>query len=114
MRSPRALAIAMALAASAPGPARGDDQSVVLHLKTPSSARTDGGTNLRLPPGYFLDETSWAKLDAETRRLQERETRLKAENESLRKSARSISFGWYALAGAFVLGASLGAYAATR
>ncbi len=84
----------------------------LLHLKTPSTAKTDGGTDLRLPPGYFRDEPSHVKYDLELRRLQEAEVRLAAENKSLRKSAQGISFGWYALAGALVTGFAAGVYAA--
>ena len=73
-----------------------------LHLKTPSSVQTDGGTSLRLPPGYFLEEPVWNQLDAELKRLQERETRLDAENKSLRASAKEVSFGWYVLGGVAV------------
>jgi hypothetical protein len=57
-----------------------------LHLKSGSSVKTDGGSDLRLPPGYFLTEPDWSKLDAELRRLQNAETRLDAENKSMRKS----------------------------
>lgn len=81
-------ALATALAARE---ASGD----IYHFKTPSTVTTDGGATLRLPPGYFLDEEKWAQRDAEMRRLQEQETRLKGENRSLRGSASagpSIAF----------------------
>lgn len=107
----RRLALVCAVATSLPCRALADPST---HLKTPSSVKTDGGTDLRLPPGYFLDEPAWGKLDAETRRLQETETRLTAENRSLRKSAREVSFGWKTLSAALVLGFAAGAYAATR
>ena len=79
-----------------------------LHLKTPSSVQTDGGTTLRLPPGYFLEEPVWHDLDEEMKRLQEREVRLDAENKSLRSSAKEISFGWYVLGAAVVAGFAAG------
>lgn len=87
----------------------------VLHLKTSSTARTDGGTDLRLPPGYFLDEKKYEAVDDELRILQDERTRLKAENASLRASADDgISFGWYALGTALVLGFAGGYYVSTK
>jgi hypothetical protein len=119
MISRRRLALVAALATSLPcrqvladpyAPKPGE----ILHLSTPSTGRTDGGTDLRLPPGYFLDEPTWGKLDVENKRLQNAETRLTAENKSLRTSASSISFGWKTLATALLVGVAAGAYVATR
>lgn len=62
-----------------------------IHLQTPSEVNTDGGSTIRLPAGYFLDEELWAKLDLEVKRLQDAETRLRAENESLTASG---AWGW--------------------
>jgi hypothetical protein len=59
----------------------------IYHLKSPSQLETEKGSKLKLPPGYFLDEVTWQERDAALKRLQEQETRLKAENVSLRKSA---------------------------
>lgn len=64
-----------------------------LRLHSASSMKTDGGVDLRLPPGYFLTEPDWDKLDKEVRRLQDAETRLSAENKSMRKSLDSGP-GW--------------------
>src|SRR5690606_35940971 len=75
----------------------------IYHLKTPSSVTTDGGTNLRLPPGYFLDEDTWAKRDAELKQAQEDAIRFKAENVSLRQSATE-TFGWKAIGCAVAFG----------
>lgn len=87
----------------------------VLHLKTSTTARTDGGTDLRLPPGYFLDEKKYEAVDDELRILQDERTRLKAENASLRASADGgITFGWYALGTALVLGFAGGYYVSTK
>lgn len=87
----------------------------VLHLKSSSTARTDKGSDLRLPPGYFMDEPKFAQLDSELKTLQDARTRLEAENASLRKSAsQDISFGWIALSTALVLGLSGGYYLGTR
>lgn len=103
-----------ALLVMAPSEARAEPYTPrpgeILHLQTPTTGKTDGGTDLRLPPGYFFDEPTHTTLDAEMRRLQERETRLAAENKSLRSSAKGISFGWYALAGALVTGFTVGVF----
>lgn len=76
----------------------------ILHLKTPSAVHTQGGTDLTLPPGYFLDEPTFADKDAEMRRLQEQETRLNAENQSLRKSAKKSPWDWKVVSAAFAAG----------
>lgn len=70
------------------------------HLKSPSEVVTEKGSKVALPPGYFLDEKSWQERDAELKAAQAERTRLKAENDSLRKSA-SDSSPW--LAGTVVL-----------
>lgn len=75
----------------------------ILHLQTPSTVTTDGGSNLRLPPGYFLDEPTMDVLDLEMKRLQDQENRLKAENESMRRSSKWSSTDWK------VVGIALGA-----
>lgn len=59
----------------------------IYHVKSPSTLKTEKGSELTLPPGYFLDEQTWQERDLEMRRLQEQETRLVAENKSLRESA---------------------------
>jgi hypothetical protein len=115
----RSVSIAAALAVFLPAPGAAADPyeprpGEVLHLRTPTTARTDGGTDLRLPPGYFLDEPAHDTLDVEMKRLQEAETRLRAENDSLRRSAKGISFGWYALGSAVAGGLALGYYLGTR
>ena len=78
----RPIIVAMVLAMSARAAA-----DPIYHLKTPSTLKTDGGSELRLPPGYFLDEQTWQERDLELKVAQEARTRLKAENASLRKSA---------------------------
>ena len=94
-----ALALATVLAARE---ASGD----IYHLKSPSTLETQRGSKLTLPPGYFLDERTWQDRDAELKRLQEADTRRKAENESLRKSADEIP--WKVIASALVFGAFVG------
>lgn len=78
------------------------------HIKSPSSVVTEKGSTLKLPPGYFLDEESWRERDLELRRLQEQETRLKAENRSLRKSAEADAIPWKTIGCAIVFGAFVG------
>jgi hypothetical protein len=82
-----------------------------LHFKTPSSVVTDGGSSLRLPPGYFLEEPAWAELDVELKAQQERVTRLEAENASLRTTAAEWQPGWKLLVTAFAMGAVASTYA---
>ena len=64
---------------------------------SPSTLKTEKGSELKLPPGYFLDEETWMERDAEMRRLQEQESRLRAENLSLRDSADDFPWGKIAL-----------------
>lgn len=64
-----------------------DADADIWHLKSASTLRTEKGSELQLPPGYFLDEETWQERDLEMRRLQEQEARLAAENKSLRESA---------------------------
>jgi hypothetical protein len=75
------------------------------HLLSPSHVVTRGGSELDLPEGYFVPEETWDHLDLELRRLQESETRLRAENEAFRRSA---GWGWGTVAlvvGAVAVGA---------
>ena len=83
---------------------------VNLHIRSPSYLVTDGGSDLRLPPGYFLDEPTRDRLDAEMRRLQELETRLTAENATLSKGVSGWQPGWVSIALTFAGGMALGAY----
>lgn len=84
----------------------------VLHLNTPSTVHTDGGADLRLPPGYFLDESTWQTRDGEFRRLQDQEHRLKAENDSLRKS--NNDYPWLATGVVFAFGIATGIFVMTQ
>jgi hypothetical protein len=56
------------------------------------------GTTYTLPVGsHILDGTTWEKLDVEVRRLQDKETRLDAENKSLKDSLQATpKMGWTA------------------
>jgi len=124
-----AVTVVMALAAraaadpqptSAPDPCEADAGPVTppldkpVHLSTPSLVATDGGSDLHLPPGYYLAEPLYKQWDAETKRLQTAETRLTAENKSLRASASSWQPGWYTLAVTLASGAALGWYAHSK
>lgn len=81
-----------------------------LHMRSGSMCKTDGGTELTLPPGYFVDEPTHDVVDAEVKRLQDAETRLTAENASFRKSAASWQPGWVTLASVLAGGIALGVY----
>ena len=71
------------------------------HIKSPSTLRTEKGSELNLPPGYFLDERTWQERDLELKEAQEQRVRLKAENESLRKSATEYPWLATCVVGAF-------------
>lgn len=75
-----------------------------LHITVPVTIHSDDGDELRLPPGFFRDEPSHERWESELERLQETETRLSAENESLRESAREWRPSWHTLVGALALG----------
>lgn len=82
-----------------------------LHVSVPWHLSTDSGTKLDLPPSYVLDEPSYSKLDAEMKRLQDAETRLTAENGSLKTAVSGWQPGWWTLATTVVVGIGLGWYA---
>jgi hypothetical protein len=67
-----------------------------------------------LPPGRFLDERSWVTLDEEQRRLQDQETRLTAENKSLRATASAWQPGWKTLTLTLAVGLAGGWYLNSR
>ena len=80
-----------------------DAHADIFHIKSPSELKTEKGSELKLPPGYFLDEETWQERDLEMKHLQEQETRLVAENKSLRESA-SYPPWMYVLVGAIGIG----------
>lgn len=114
MRRARVVTVTLALLGLA-SHAAADPTPVTGHVQLSSSAacHTDGGSDIRLPPGRFFDEAAWAKLDAETVRLQTVETRMTAENASLKASATSGP-GWYTLAGAFAAGVAATLYVRSK
>lgn len=99
-----------AAADPAPLPAPANTSLTWYHVETPGHLVTEGGTDLRLPPGYYLPEPVWRALDTEVRRLQDQETRLTAENASLTESATGWQPGWKTLGLAVLSGVALGAY----
>lgn len=97
MRSLLALLTVLALAGEAHGepPAPPVPLSESLHILVPFHVTTQGGAELDLAPGRYIPEATWSKLDLEIRRLQDAETRLKAENASFRASAAADTGpGW--------------------
>jgi hypothetical protein len=108
----RRVALCAAVALGAMGRVAAGDPTppINLHLLTPSTVHTDGGSDLHLPPGYFLDEATRGALDIEMKRLQDAETRLTAENTSLTASV-GWAPGWYTLAVTLAAGIALGWYA---
>lgn len=77
--------------------------------------RSDAGLELRVPPGFYVPAPAWAALDLELKRSQTAETRLQAENQSLRASAKDDSGpGWgsvIAIGSALAAGMIAGAWA---
>lgn len=69
------------------------------------------GQRYFLPVGtHVLDGTSWDVMENEHKRLQDQETRLEAENKSLRDTIGSgWRPGWLPFVTALVVGVSLGA-----
>ncbi len=102
MRGARSLAFVVSLLASRAA------AEPPLHFTTPSKVITQKGTNLDLPPGYYLSEPQWDKLDLEVKRLQTQETRLKAENKSLKSSSSNTWLVLGLVVGAFAGGIGLG------
>ncbi len=90
------VAVAMfTIVAIAPTPATGEP----VHLRSRSTCTTAAGSHVELEPSYVLDEPAWDALDLEVKRLQERETRLAAENQALRNGGHG---------GGWVIGMMLG------
>ena len=88
-------------------------------LPTPHVRLSSGPGTLRLSDGrlfnlpvmsHVLAPPAWDKLDVETKRLQDAETRLTAENKSLRAQAGGWRPGWRLIATTLLVGTALGAY----
>lgn len=85
-----------------------------LRVEGPSTLVTDLGGVIRLPPVLVIGREAEKKLDAELRRLQTIETRLSAENASLRDSAGWGWGSWLAVGTALAAGAAGGYWLSTR
>ena len=81
-----------------------------MHLADPSVLTTHAGTILQLPPGYWMDEPTHKVEDDKRKAEQDLDTRLTAENKSLRAAAASWQPGWKTLASAIISGVALGWY----
>lgn len=91
----RGFIIVLALVLLAPRAAAGEGNPCPdpgCRIKSPSTLTTERGSVLKLPPGYFLDEPTFDRRDAELRDAQDRVTRLLAENDSFRKDAAKFSW----------------------
>jgi hypothetical protein len=84
--------------------------SVRLRMRDDSTLTLKSGRVLELPPGRFIEETEFERMEAEHRRLQEAETRLTAERNSYKKSNDEWRLGWKSLVFAFALGSAYATY----
>lgn len=91
------LAVALALIVTLLSSRAAAEPEPPIRLTVPTTVSDGAGHELGLPPGYFLTEDTWGTLDTELRRLQEHETRLSAENESLRASTAPPRWWWVAV-----------------
>jgi len=67
------------------------------------------GQRYFLPVGsHILDGTSWENIDGEYRRLQDQETRLRAENRSLKDSLKGWRPGWITITSVLLVGVAAG------
>jgi hypothetical protein len=108
----RSVAAGVALAVMLVATRAAAEPEAPIHLTVPTTVSDGAGNELKLAPGYFLTEDAWDALDLEVHRLQERETRLAAENESLRDSSSGPSWWW--IVSGVAAGAALGFWAGNR
>lgn len=112
-----ASAIALAILTSSAGAVADPAlDAAVVHFSSNIGVRTDTNRDeeIRLPPGYYLDEYTWKILDDEVKRLQDQEIRLGAENLSLRESASSWQPGWKIVLITLTIGVAGGWYLRDR
>lgn len=83
-------------------------------LKTGDGKLTGpNGLDYRIPESsHILAPIAWKDHDDKFKLLQDRETRLTAENKSLRKSADEVPWGWIAVSCA--VGIAAGTYVALK
>ena len=79
-----------------------------LRMREDTTLTKDDGTQYRLPPGHFYDVPTWTGLNDEVIRLQNQETRLKSENQSLRGSLAGWQPGWLTVMVAITFGVGIG------
>lgn len=114
MRAPSRCGIAAALvvyllaARAAAEPAPG----VRLRMREDSTLTLKSGRVFELPPGRYIEEIEFERLEIEHKRLQDAETRLTAERDSYRKSTDQWQVGWKSLVFALTTGVALGIYLA--
>lgn len=117
----RTLVLTCAIVICVPSVASGDDAPPpgVTLLPRPDTVLVTGFGVIRMPNGfdYFVPQGShilqpeaYSELDLEMKRLQDAETRLLAENRSMRETASSWQPGWKTLTLTFVAGLVGGAY----
>lgn len=108
------VAIALLFLLTIPRDVWGDeDGPVYLRMRNPTElCLPDRVQCTELPPGRFIQEDLWVELDNEFKRLQDKETRLTAENKSLRESATDVP--WLALTIAASVGILTGVYIGTK
>lgn len=102
-----AIVLAMGRAAADPAP---PELTNYLHFQTPSHIVTDGGSKRDLPPGYFFDEPTFGKLDADVRALQDANTSKDAQIRVYRAELEKWQPGWVTLGAAVLGGFALGWY----
>jgi hypothetical protein len=105
------LVVMLASARGAAEPTRSCPDTTVpchLHMREETTVTKDNGQEFRFPPGHFLNDPTYSVLDDELRRLQDSETRLKAENQSLRGAIAGWQPGWLTTVVVFIGGAALG------
>lgn len=111
MRRVTAIAVALVVTLFAAGAAAEPEPPT--HLTVPTTVSDGEGHELHLTPGYFLTEETWARLDEETKRLQDQETRLTAENQVLRDAGGGMPSWWWVAAG-IAAGAAGGWFVGSR
>jgi hypothetical protein len=107
-------ALASRAAADAPKPAPPPDLAHYVHFESAFHYKSQGGSEGDLGSGYYVDDTTWKKIDADVKATQDLQTRLLAENASMRKTLASWQPGWYVLAVAAISGITLGWVAAKK
>ena len=82
------------------------------HIKTPFRVISEGGTDIKLPPSYILDEPTFDYLDSELKRLETQENRLTVENKVLKDKENSRH--WTYIFVMFAAGAAAGVFVGSK